>query len=68
MDVAKAHGLTPCELALAWCNNVDGVTSTIIGATNMTQLHENIAAFKKPLSEQAKVDIATVLKQYPAPF
>ncbi|WP_158771770.1 aldo/keto reductase [Paraglaciecola sp. L1A13] len=68
VDVAKAHGLTPCELALAWCNNVDGVTSTIIGATNMTQLHENIAAFKKPLSEQAKVDIATVLKQYPAPF
>ena len=68
VDVAKAHGLTPCELALAWCDNVEGITSTIIGATSMTQLKENIAAFAAPLSEEAKTDIAEVLKQYPAPF
>ena len=68
VDVAKAHGLTPCELALAWCDNVEGITSTIIGATSMTQLKENIAAFATPLSEEAKTDIAEVLKQYPAPF
>ncbi|GAC32372.1 aldo/keto reductase [Paraglaciecola polaris] len=68
VDVATAHGLTPCELALAWCDGVDGVTSTIIGATNMLQLRENITAFSKPLSEQVKTDIASVLNQYPAPF
>ena len=34
----------------------------------MTQLKENIAAFATPLSEEAKTDIAEVLKQYPAPF
>ncbi|MGP3362996.1 aldo/keto reductase, partial [Escherichia coli] len=29
LDVAKKHGFTPAQLALAWCNQVDGVTSTI---------------------------------------
>ncbi|MAD15582.1 MAG: aldo/keto reductase [Alteromonadaceae bacterium] len=68
VEVAKAHGLTSCELALAWCDNVEGITSTIIGATSMSQLKENIAAFAKPLSEQALKDTNDVLRQYPAPF
>ena len=36
--VAKKHGLTPTELALAWCKGKWQVTSTIIGATSMEQL------------------------------
>jgi aryl-alcohol dehydrogenase-like predicted oxidoreductase len=38
VKVAEKHGLTPSELALAWCNQRWCVTSTIIGATSMEQL------------------------------
>ncbi|WP_158972403.1 aldo/keto reductase [Paraglaciecola sp. L3A3] len=67
-EIAMAWGISPSQLALAWCNQVDGVTSTIIGATNMEQLKENIDAFELNLSEQALADITTVFKQYPMVF
>ena len=67
-QIAKKHGFTPAQLALAWCAQVDGVSSTIIGATNINQLKENIDAFAMPLNEQALSEIDTVLKTYPAPF
>ena len=44
--VARKHGLTPSQLALAHCNSRDFVTSTIIGATTTQQLAENLAAFR----------------------
>lgn len=68
VDVAKAHNITPIELALGWVDQVSGVTSTIIGATSMTQLKANIAAFKTPLSEEILLDISNVLKRFPSPF
>jgi aryl-alcohol dehydrogenase-like predicted oxidoreductase len=68
VDVAKTYNLTPSQLALAWCDQVDGVTSTIIGATNMAHLTENIAAFKTPLSDEAMKAINLVFKEYPVPF
>ena len=67
-EIAKEHGFTPAQLALAWCNQVDGITSSIIGATNMTQLKEDIQAFSKPLNEQLISDIESIMKTYPAPF
>jgi len=68
MDIAEKHGYTPCQLALAWCDQVDGVTSTIIGATSLEQLKEDIEAFSKPLSDEAISDINAVFRQYPMPF
>lgn len=68
VEIAKKYGYTPAQLALAWCDQVDGVTSTIIGATTMSQLKEDIAAFSMPLSDEAIQDIQQVLKRYPAPF
>jgi len=67
-ELANQYGLTPAQLALAWCNQVDGVTATIIGATTMAQLTENIHAFSKPLSLQALRDTDALLKRYPVPF
>lgn len=67
-EIASQLGMTTAQLALAWCNQTDGVTSTIIGATKMSQLKENISAFSMPLSEQALADIDAVFKRYPAPF
>src|SRR5210317_2057807 len=67
-EVAKKHGYTPSQLALSWCDQVDGVTSTIIGATSMAQLKENIAAFDMPLSDDALADFMAVWRKYPMPF
>lgn len=53
LEVAKKHGITPAQLALAWCDQVDGVSSTIIGATSLSQLKEDMAAFELVLSEEA---------------
>ncbi|RUM50912.1 MAG: aldo/keto reductase, partial [Marinomonas sp.] len=41
-ELAEANGLTASQLALAWVDQVDGVTSTIIGATKMSQLEEDL--------------------------
>ncbi|RNF49750.1 aldo/keto reductase [Marinomonas hwangdonensis] len=68
LEVAKNHGITPAQLALAWCDQVDGVSSTIIGATSLSQLKEDMAAFELVLSEEALKDIMTVFKEYPVPF
>jgi aryl-alcohol dehydrogenase-like predicted oxidoreductase len=43
--VAKKHGLTPTQLALAWCKSKWQVTSTIIGATSMDQLKARSLAY-----------------------
>ena len=67
-EIANKHNISPATLALAWCNQVDGVTSTIIGATTLKQLEENIKAFSRPLSEDIISDINNVLKQYSMPF
>lgn len=68
VEIASDAGITPSQLALAWCNQVDGVTSTIIGATNVAQLKENIQAFDIQLSPSTLADIAMTYKQYPVPF
>lgn len=68
LKVAAKHQLSPAQLALAWCNQVDGVTSTIIGATNMIQLKDNLSAFELSLSKEVLSDIDSVYRQFPMPF
>ncbi|WP_085284687.1 aldo/keto reductase [Colwellia chukchiensis] len=68
VNLAKRHNISPAQMALAWCAQVDGVTSTIIGATSMAQLTENIAAFQQPLTAELKQEINQTLRQYPSPF
>ncbi|MGO4894709.1 aldo/keto reductase [Flavobacterium sp. W21_SRS_FM6] len=68
VDLAAAHNMTPSQLALVWCDQIEGVTSTIIGATSMSQLKENIAAFAMSLSPKAKSDINMALREFPVPF
>ncbi|MEP7731319.1 aldo/keto reductase [Marinomonas primoryensis] len=68
LSVADKHKLTAAQLALAWCDQVDGVSSTIIGATSLEQLKEDMDAFDMVLSEEALKDIMSVFKEYPVPF
>lgn len=52
VELAKAHGLSPAQMALAFVNSRDFVTSTIIGATNLKQLKENIESTNITLSTE----------------
>lgn len=67
--LAREHGLTPAQLALGfvyqrWC-----VGSTIIGATTMEQLQQNLDAAEVPLSEDVLEEIERIHLAYtnPAP-
>lgn len=67
-DIATQYGLTPAQLALAWCAQVDGVASTIIGATSVSQLEENINAFDVVLSPECVSNVGACLQTYAQPF
>jgi 1-deoxyxylulose-5-phosphate synthase len=51
-DVAKAHGVTASQVALAWILSKSYVTSPIIGATKMDHFDQAIAALDLRLSEE----------------
>lgn len=66
-QLAERHGLTPTQLALAFIKQQFFVTSTIIGATNLDQLKENIQAFEIDLSEDVLKGIQAIHQQQPNP-
>ena len=51
-QLARDHGLTPTQLALAFCANKWQVASTIIGVTSAAQLDEDVKAFDTPLAPE----------------
>lgn len=65
--IAERHGLTPTNLALAWCYHNQLVASSIIGATTMTQLEENLKSYDVRLTEDIQKEITKVYLQYPDP-
>ena len=50
--LAQAHGLTPTQLALAFCYTSWRVASTIIGVTTLAQLDDNLAAWGTTLAPE----------------
>ena len=65
--LAQANGITLTQMALAFVNQQDFVTSTIIGATTMEQLRENIAAFETVLSPEILSEINKIQETLPNP-
>lgn len=55
--LARSHGLTPVQLALSFVYHRWFVGTTIVGATSMPQLQENIAAYQVSLSESVLAEI-----------
>jgi aryl-alcohol dehydrogenase-like predicted oxidoreductase len=51
-ELARAHGLTPSQLALAFCYRNPKVASTIIGVTSLAQLDECLDAWDVQLSPE----------------
>jgi len=67
--LAREHGLTATQLALAWCYHRWCVASTIIGATTMAQLEENLAAWSVHAADEliAAIDAIHLRFTNPAP-
>ncbi|MBP7579018.1 MAG: aldo/keto reductase [Candidatus Obscuribacter sp.] len=68
VEVAGQLGRTPAQVALNWVTNQPGVVSTIIGASKLTQLEDNINAleFEIPTALLEQLNQASEPKlQYP---
>lgn len=55
--LARAHGLTPTRMALAWCYGNWRVASTIIGVTSLAQLEQALDAWGTPLAPELLAEI-----------
>ncbi len=68
-DLAKKHRLNLTQMSLAFCNQREFLTSTIIGATTMSQLKENIGSAEVVLSDDLlqEIDAIQNLQPNPAP-
>jgi aryl-alcohol dehydrogenase-like predicted oxidoreductase len=58
--LARQHGLTPTQMALAFCYRSWRVASTIIGVTSLAQLDENIDAWSTALNPELLAAIDAV--------
>lgn len=65
--LASEHGLSPAQMAIAFTLRRPEVAATIIGATTMTQLEENIAAAQVSLSSELLEAIDAIDARYPNP-
>jgi aryl-alcohol dehydrogenase-like predicted oxidoreductase len=66
-DLAANHNLSLTQMALAFVNSRPFVTSNIIGATNLTQLQENIDSIDVELSKEILNGIHKIHTQIPDP-
>jgi aryl-alcohol dehydrogenase-like predicted oxidoreductase len=64
VDVAGQLNESPARVALNWCAAQPGITSTILGATTLAQLNDNLAAieFNIPPELRQKLDEASALE------
>ena len=66
--LAREHGLTPAQLALAFCYRSWRVASTIIGVTTLAQLAQDLDAWSVTLSPEllAQIDAIRWTQRDPA--
>ncbi len=65
--IAREHQIDPAQMALAYVNSRPFVTSTIIGATNMQQLKDNIGSCDLLLKDEVLEAIESVHQRIPNP-
>lgn len=66
-ELANEHDMSPTEMALSWCYHREHVASTIIGATTLDQLKEDIEAYDIRLNDEVLEGINKVYKKYTDP-
>ncbi len=67
VQMARDHGLSPSQMALAYVNSRPFLTSNIIGATRMDQLREDIASIDVKLPDAVLEGIEIIHQQQPNP-
>tara|TARA_B100000513_G_scaffold195724_1_gene127143 strand:+ start:1746 stop:2780 length:1035 start_codon:yes stop_codon:yes gene_type:complete len=67
LKLADNNNLTLAQMALAFVNQQPFVTSNIIGATNLTQLQENIDSINIELSNEVLYGIEKIHQEIPDP-
>jgi len=68
LQLAKENDLDVCQMAIAFVNEQPFVNSTLIGATTMTQLKNNIDAIELSLTKEVKQKIEKIRRENPMPF
>ncbi len=67
VQLARDHGLDPAQMALAFVNSRPFLSSTIIGATTMGQLQDNIASAALQLDGTVLEGIEAIHSRHPNP-
>jgi aryl-alcohol dehydrogenase-like predicted oxidoreductase len=67
-QLARDHGMSPAQMALAFCYTRWSVSSTIIGVTSVAQLEEDVKAWGTQLSAEvlAEIDAIRMVHRDPA--
>jgi len=68
LDVAAELKRTPSQVAIRWAVEQPGITSILVGARTLEQLHDNLGAADWHLSEQAMAllnEISQLPDRYP---
>lgn len=65
--LARANGLDPAQMALAYVNSRPFLSSNLIGATTMAQLRSNLASANLTLSQEVLDGIEAIHQQCPNP-
>jgi aryl-alcohol dehydrogenase-like predicted oxidoreductase len=67
--IAAEHGATPAQAALAWALGRPGITSLIVGASNLRQIEENLANADLELAPEHQAELTAMTRpaqMYPA--
>jgi L-glyceraldehyde 3-phosphate reductase len=67
VELARAAGNAPAQLALAWVLDHEEVSSVIVGATSPAQLEENARATELGLDPGVRAELDAVFTPTPAP-
>ncbi|HHJ34144.1 MAG TPA: aldo/keto reductase [Gammaproteobacteria bacterium] len=65
VDLAKLYDLDACQMALAFVNGQNFVNATLIGATNMEQLKNNIDSIALELPAEVYTEIDKIRREFP---
>jgi len=68
VDCAKRHDLDPCQMAIAFDISKSFVVSTLVGATNMTQLKTDIDSISLTLPAEVRKEIEVIRRKFPASY
>ncbi len=67
VELARAHRLSPTQMALAYVDSRPFVCSTVIGATALEQLDENLGSVALTLSDDVLEAIEAIHTRHPNP-